>query len=333
MVMFGMWAPFVRWLFAKWYESNSQVENWLLICDQATFKIFNDENNEKFPALNSTRMDTTSSGDEIGQWLTDNPRKSGIILEDNVKFSEGVFSSLNSISAGTLPILTISEFYERFWMKMPVFNLEYSWHIRNRRFSLLHDRVGLRLKRIADFLIAVVGIFVTFPLIVLIAILVYFDSPGGVIFKQRRVGLNGSVFILYKFRSMVENAEKVGAQWSEIGDPRITRLGKFLRVSRLDELPQLWNLIAGNMSLIGPRPERPEFVEQLKKEIPFYDLRHQIPPGLTGWAQVMYSYGSSVKDARIKLEYDLYYIRNHSIRLDLAIILRTFIVVLKGVGR
>ena len=333
MVMFAIWAPFTRWVLSKWYESTFQVENWLLICGQATFEDFVEDNIQKFPSQNNSRINIDSAKDEINQWLTAHPRKSGIILENNARFGEGVFSGLSAVSPGSMPILTVAEYYERYWMKMPVLNLEYGWYIRNRGYNLLHDRVGLRLKRLADFLFAIIGMAIAFPLIIVIAVLVYFDSPGSVIFRQRRVGINGSIFTLYKFRSMVKDAEKVGAQWSEVGDPRVTRLGKFLRASRLDELPQLWNLIVGNMSLIGPRPERPEFVEQLKQEIPFYELRHQVPPGLTGWAQVMYAYGSSVKDARIKLEYDLYYIKNHSIRLDLAIILRTFVVILKGLGR
>ncbi len=333
MLMFAIWAPLTRWLFTKWYKIAYPVDNWLLIGSEHAFVNFHEEDESVFPTLNSTRIEANSSGDEIENWLKENPDRFGIIIENDVQLSEGVFDQLNAIQSSEVPIFTIVEYYERFWMKMPVMSMEYGWYIRNRRFNLLHDRVGLRLKRVADLLFAVVGIAVSLPLIFIISIIIYFDSPGNVIFKQRRVGLNGKNFTLYKFRSMVADAEKGVAQWAAAGDSRVTKFGKVLRASRLDELPQFWNIMLGNMSLIGPRPERPEFVERLKKEIPFYFLRHQVPPGVTGWAQVMYSYGSSVKDARIKLEYDLYYIKNHSIRLDLVIILKTFVVILKGRGR
>jgi exopolysaccharide biosynthesis polyprenyl glycosylphosphotransferase len=333
MFMFAVWAPFSRWVFVKWYKKGFEVKNWLLVGGKGAFEAFNEENELKFPNQKTTRMDAGSSGDEFRQWLTQNTERFGIIIDNDVQLNEEVFDILNSLHAGEIPIFTIAEYYERFWMKLPVLRLQYGWYIRNRRFNLLHDRIGLRLKRVADFVFALVGIVLTLPVIVIISILIYFDSPGNIIFKQRRVGLNGKVFTLYKFRSMVRDAEKGGAQWASAGDSRVTKFGKFIRASRLDELPQFWNILLGDMSLIGPRPERPEFVEQLKKEIPFYNLRHQVPPGVTGWAQVMYSYGSTVKDARIKLEYDLYYIKYHSIGLDLAIIVKTFVVILKGRGR
>ncbi len=333
LAMFAIWAAICRLVFSRWHKSTHAVVNWLLICSDHTFSDFIQDNQEKYPELSAEHIGVDESGEQIKQWLEDNPRKSGIIFDSDTRLAEDISNQLIAMRTDTIPILTISEFYERFWTKLPVLNLGEGWFLRNRGFNLLHDSIGIRLKRVADFLLGVTGIIITLPLIPAIAGLIYLESPGGVIFKQRRVGLNGEVFTLYKFRSMIESAESVGAQWSEVDDPRITRLGKFLRASRLDELPQFWNLILGNMSLIGPRPERPEFVEQLKQEIPYYDLRHLVPPGLTGWAQVMYSYGSTVEDARKKLEYDLYYIKNHSLRLDLAIILRTFIVILKGLGR
>jgi lipopolysaccharide/colanic/teichoic acid biosynthesis glycosyltransferase len=147
------------------------------------------------------------------------------------------------------------------------------------------------------------------------------------------VGLNGKLFTRFKFRSMVDDAEKGGPQWATIDEPRVTKFGRFLRASRIGELPQLVNLILGNMSLIGPRPERPEFVTQLKKEIPYFEIRERVVLGLTGWTQVKSSYGSSIQDSLHKLEYDLLYIKKQSIRLDISIVLRTILVVLKGGGR
>ncbi len=148
-----------------------------------------------------------------------------------------------------------------------------------------------------------------------------------------RTGLNGVTFTLYKFRTMVEDAEKFGARWAEKNDPRITRVGRLLRATRIDELPQLWNVLLGEMSFIGPRPERPDFNSELEAAIPYYDLRHLVKPGITGWAQVLYPYGASVEDAREKLQYDLYYIKNYSVMLDLVILIRTLRVVLVGHGR
>src|SRR5262249_29655017 len=154
------------------------------------------------------------------------------------------------------------------------------------------------------------------PLMLVTAIAIKLDSKGPVFYRQSRTGLNGVTFILYKFRTMVEDAEKSGARWAEENDPRVTRVGRFLRATRIDELPQLWNVLLGQMSFIGPRPERPDFNSELEAAIPYYDLRHLVKPGITGWAQVLYPYGASVEDAREKLQYDLYYIKNYSVMLD-----------------
>lgn len=333
MLLFALWAPFWRWIFTRWLQQNYQISNWLLVGGELTFANFNEENSPIYKKLNTRRIDANSDGQDIGDWFNEFPDKSGVIIESNARLSQGVLNHLKFVSTSSIPILTVAEYYERYWMKLPVLKLENSWYIQNRGMNLLHDRIGIRLKRVTDIVFAVVGLVIASPLILIISLLVYFNSPGGVIFKQHRVGLNGKVFTLYKFRSMIKDAEQIGPQWSREGDDRINNVGKILRATRLDELPQFWNLILGDMSLIGPRPERPEFIEQLAKEIPLYDMRHQVPPGLTGWAQVMYGYGSSVKDSRNKLEYDLYYIKNHSITLDLMIVLKTVIVILRGGGR
>jgi lipopolysaccharide/colanic/teichoic acid biosynthesis glycosyltransferase len=158
----------------------------------------------------------------------------------------------------------------------------------------------------------------------LTALAVRLSSPGPALYHQRRVGHEGKVFTIHKFRSMRTDAEaKSGAVWSKAGDPRVTPVGRFLRRTRLDELPQLWNVIKGDMSFVGPRPERPEFVTELTKEIPFYGQRHAVRPGLTGWAQVRHSYGSNAQDALHKLQYDLFYIKHVSVAFDLFIILET----------
>jgi len=166
----------------------------------------------------------------------------------------------------------------------------------------------------------------------LIFLVVLFIQPGTVIYKQKRVGLNGVEFYLYKIRTMIENAETEGAQWSSPDDPRVTKIGRILRRTRVDEIPQLWNILKGDMSIVGPRPERKEFVNELEQLIPYYDLRLMVKPGLTGWAQVMFPYGSTREDARKKLDYDLYYLKHFTITFDLLIMFKTIRVVLTKSG-
>ncbi|MDP7024316.1 MAG: sugar transferase, partial [Kiritimatiellia bacterium] len=192
-----------------------------------------------------------------------------------------------------------------------------------------------RLKRFLDVGIALTATIVLAPVGLLVAAVIKLAEPGGpVLYRQERVGRFGHVFPILKFRTMRADAEaESGAVWAMDGDPRITPVGRFLRTSRLDELPQLINVLRGEMSLVGPRPERPEFVEQLVAEIPWYDERENVLPGITGWAQIRYPYGSSVEDARRKLEYDLFYMKFMSMSLDLQIILRTLRIMLLGKER
>jgi sugar transferase (PEP-CTERM system associated) len=188
-------------------------------------------------------------------------------------------------------------------------------------------------KRIFDMVFALMGIILSLPFLIVIPILIKLESKGPVLFRQKRVGEGEKYFTLYKFRTMIDEAEKnTGPVWSQAGDSRVTKIGKFLRKTRLDEIPQLFNVVLGEMSFVGPRPERPFFVESLKKQIPYYSERHCIKPGLTGWAQVRYEYGDSIEDAIEKLRYDLYYIKYQSLSLDLLIVLDTIKVILFGKG-
>lgn len=182
----------------------------------------------------------------------------------------------------------------------------------------------VRVQSVYSSLIAAVALLFSAPILLITAILVKLTSPGPVLYRQRRVGLNGRTFFVYKFRSMYHDAEtRTGAVWASRNDPRITPLGRFIRKTRIDELPQLLNVLRGEMTIVGPRPERPEFVRQLNVSVPFYDQRHCVKPGITGWAQVNYRYGDTVDDSRVKLEYDLYYIRNLSPSLDMYIMFQT----------
>jgi sugar transferase (PEP-CTERM system associated) len=196
------------------------------------------------------------------------------------------------------------------------------------------SRIYLGIKRTLDVALSVLLLVCGLPVMALAAIIIKLETPGPAVFRQERVGLLGKRFTVFKFRSMRQDAErKTGPTWAQENDDRITRVGRFLRKSRLDELPQVWNVLRGDMSFIGPRPERPYFVELLKSKIRYYDLRHYVKPGITGWAQVMYPYGASVEDAYRKLQYDLYYAKNISLQLDLLILLKTIRVVASGQGR
>lgn len=230
-----------------------------------------------------------------------------------------------------IEVVDAPSFYEQLTGKLMIENITPSWFIFSNGFR--RTGFGKVIKRSADLALSLVGIVVTLPLLPLIALGIKLTSPGPVLFRQVRVGQGDRPFVLLKFRTMVVDAEKTtGAVWAQKDDPRITKFGKFLRTTRLDEIPQLYNVLKGEMSLIGPRPERPEFVERLKEIIPYYSERHFVKPGVTGWAQVKYAYGASTDDAIEKLRYDLYYIKNMSLLLDVIIVLETFKVMLFGRG-
>lgn len=187
-------------------------------------------------------------------------------------------------------------------------------------------------KRAFDLAVSLLLLVLALPLLVVVAIAIKLDSKGPIFYRQERTGLGGKTYWLWKFRSMRTDAEKDGAVWARANDDRVTRVGRFIRKTRIDEIPQVLNVLMGDMSFVGPRPERPVFIEQLKRQIPFYGLREAVKPGITGWAQIRYPYGASVEDARNKLEFDLYYVKNGSLFLDIAIIFHTVRHVLLGRG-
>jgi sugar transferase (PEP-CTERM system associated) len=215
--------------------------------------------------------------------------------------------------------------------KIEVENLYPSWLIFGDGFRRSASFIAIR--RTISLVISLIGLVLTLPLLPLIVLAIRLDSKGPILYTQTRVGKGGRLFKVIKFRTMREDAEaESGPRWADDKDPRVTRVGKFLRSSRLDEIPQLWCVLKGEMAFVGPRPERPEFIEGLSKEIPYYGVRHMVRPGVTGWAQVKYKYGNTVDDAREKLQYDLFYIKNASIGLDLLIMFQTVKTVLLGRG-
>jgi sugar transferase (PEP-CTERM system associated) len=230
-----------------------------------------------------------------------------------------------------ISVVDLAGFYEREHGQVPVHALKSSWLVYGKGFA--QDPVRTAVKRIVDVVGSLVLLALAAPVMVLAAAAIALESGRPILYHQERVGRGGRTFQCLKFRSMRTDAEKDGvARWASASDPRVTRVGRLLRKSRIDELPQLLNVLRGEMSLVGPRPERPAFVRQLAEAVPYYDVRHSVKPGVTGWAQVRYSYGASVEDATRKLQYDLYYVKNHSLFLDVLILVETVRVVLFGEG-
>ncbi|MBP0445141.1 exopolysaccharide biosynthesis polyprenyl glycosylphosphotransferase [Roseomonas sp. SSH11] len=233
----------------------------------------------------------------------------------------------NSIASQGVPVVDASEFWERRLGRLDIASLPPEW-LKSARIH--HEtRIECALRRVLDLVVGISLLLLTLPLILITAVAIKLETPGPILYRQERVGLNGRRFTLFKLRSMVADAEAGGApRWATKGDSRVTRVGRIIRLCRIDELPQILNVLRGDMALVGPRPERPAFVAQLEQVIPHYAERAMVKPGVTGWAQVNFPYGSSVEDAREKLAYDLYYVKRRSLFLDLLIVVATVRVVL-----
>jgi len=230
-------------------------------------------------------------------------------------------AELTAYTENGVRVTSFTQFIEHNKQYVPVEEIDGKWII-NAQLDRAHPYYN-SFKRLIDILVSIIGLVVMSPILLVLVVMIRLDSQGDALYSQERIGQFGRKFKIYKLRSMTTDAEQDGARWAQVNDERITRIGNFLRKSRLDELPQLWNVLAGEMSLVGPRPEQPKFVTLLEAELPFYGQRHLVKPGITGWAQINYSYGASIEDAQIKLGYELYYIKNLSVALDFHIMLRT----------
>ena len=267
------------------------------------------------------------------KWIAAQCKVKEIVVTDSLATDNELIRSLINCRMQGITVSDIPKFYENDLQRLPVHDLSERWFLESEGFGRLGNRIYNRIKRLSDVLFSFLFLLLSIPADALIAILIKLTSPGSVIFRQERVGRNYGPFSLIKFRTMFVTPGRTKPKLTEANDPRVTGIGKILRKTRLDEIPQLINIIKGNMSLIGPRPESPYFVKQLMEKIPYYSLRFTIKPGLTGWAQVNYGYGASIEDAVEKLQYELYYIKNMSLILDVRIILKTIRIMLFGMGR
>lgn len=274
---------------------------------------------------------------EAGPWLgtsdhifmvIDKLAPTKLIVLDSFYLEPDIAHGLFAARLDGLKVSDMRGLYERLAARVPVDLISDEWLLLEDGFNLNVNNTMRRVKRSFDICLSLCLLALCSPLILAAAVCTKLESSGPALYRQRRVGLNGAEFTLYKIRSMRPDAESNGAVWADRNDSRVTRVGRLIRKTRIDELPQLFNVLKGEMSLIGPRPERPEFVKDLAERIPYYDARHTIKPGITGWAQVCYPYGASLEDARAKLEYDLFYIKHLSYLLEMKILLKTIGVVL-----
>ena len=336
-LLFMTWASLFRYLVTRMNIMNSD-NRWLFIGNQTmATEISKDFPKHKHAGNLICYVDSVEENQEnvnLDSYKNlINQQWNGVIIDSLNALSKDLATDLLQQRLSGMKIFSLTEFYSKQWAKVPIFYIGQQWLIDVDGFSLLEDSVNYKFKRIFDIVLALILGAMTMPLMLIIGIAIKLNSTGPAFYRQIRVGLKGKHYKVYKFRTMYIDAEKEGPKWTSINDPRITPFGNFLRRTRLDELPQIYNVLLGQMSFIGPRPERPEFVKNLEKEIPYYDLRHLVKPGITGWAQVMYDYGSSTQDAREKLQYDLFYIKNQSILLDSIILLKTLKTIMNAKGR
>lgn len=287
------------------------------------------KNHEKIDKTELPEIKITQGLENLRETL-EQEKVSTAIVTPEIYQSPDLIQNLFECIHYKIDFINLSEFYENLTKKIPLTAINQVWFLEN---ISQRDKgfYGL-FKRIFDFIFALGLLIATLPLWMIIAIVIKNESPGPVFVKQIRIGQGGKPFRLTKFRSMIKDAEKDGPKMTQKNDKRVTKFGRFMRRTRLDELPQLWNVVKGEMSFIGPRAERPEFHQDLKDRIPFYQERYLTKPGLSGWAQINHGYTSSIEDNFEKIQYDLYYVKNRSLFFDLSIILKTINIILRGGG-
>ncbi|MBT9171018.1 MAG: UDP-N-acetylgalactosamine-undecaprenyl-phosphate N-acetylgalactosaminephosphotransferase [Actinobacteria bacterium] len=323
-LIFGILALGWRFILAKIYISGGLKNHLLIIGDSPIIdEIINYlKINPQigYNVVNQIKEYSKQKAKENIKQLIAERRINTIIIQPYLKKEPAFTKIIYQLLPSKINVVDLITFYETIFQKVPLEELEESWFIEK---ITVYRNFYNAAKRTIDFCLALFLNIIFLPLIFIIALLIKSTSKGPIIFKQERTGANNKPFILFKFRTMQLDAEKNGPQWANENDSRITSFGKILRRTHLDELPQLFNILKGDISFVGPRPERPEFIIKLKEQIPYYEIRHIIKPGLTGWAQINYRYGASVEDAIEKLQYEIYYLKNRSLILDFLIILKT----------
>ena len=328
-ILFAIIAIFWRRTFNRATASGEALNNILFVGDgseaEEVERVIRENPQLGYTIVMSIKESPISDRPEILEETAHARGVNIVVVPRHLKRESRFASVLYRLFGNGIFIVDIADFYELIMKKIPIAGLEEAWFFENiERTSRFYDPM----KNAGEFILALVLGIVLLPLEILIGIIIKLTSRGPVFIRQKRVGRLGEVFTLYKFRSMVAlapdgQAETQGAQWSAKNDARVTPFGKFIRATHLDELPQLWNIVEGKLSFVGPRPERPEFVAMLKEKIPYYEMRLLVKPGVTGWAQINHRADLTLDDVAQKLQYDIYYLKNRSLILDLAIILKT----------
>jgi len=323
-ITFIIFTTIHRFIFSNFLIRTATKQNWVFIGTKIEFDKFIHDSNKSFRSVyfSFTHL--------YPEQLPKNPEQyDGIILSPNDNFSKmEIFNQVLKFRMNSGEVLSPYEFSERFWLRIPIDLIKKDMFCLAPGFSLKINSISFQRKKIFDFWGSILLIILSLPITTLTALLIKLTDFGPIFYTQTRTGLHGRTFKVFKFRSMIIDAEKGGPQWAKKNDRRITWIGNIIRKTRIDEIPQFLNVLRGEMSIIGPRPERPEMEKNLVSTIPYYSLRHQIKPGITGWAQVLYPYGANINDSTNKLEYELYYIKNFNPLLDISIALKTIKIIL-----
>jgi exopolysaccharide biosynthesis polyprenyl glycosylphosphotransferase len=340
LLLFSGWAFGWRWILEGLQRRRYRGAFWLLLAEKPVAEELHQEQHRYGYSIPLIHYEASQLTDQLEQgqaetWQTEATQENclGVIVESHLLQRSTLRQALLKLRLVGVLVVSVGRFTERYWQEIPPALPSQEWLILSDGFGIFRRDWQRKLKRLGDMLVAAGLLLLTSPVLLLTALAIQLEGPGGIFFSQIRHGEGMRKIRIWKFRSMTPDAEASGAQWAQQEDPRITRVGSVLRKTRIDELPQLWNVLKGDLSLIGPRPERPEFDQELQTVIPYYTLRYSVQPGLSGWAQVMFPYGASVEDAYRKTAYDLFYVKNLSLGLDLLIFLRTLKVILGAKGR
>ncbi len=326
----GVLIFFWRKLFYTTIKSEKIANNALIMANNPLAHELIEEIRNR-PQLGFKAITTNAFPDNLRLFCETNKIDLLVVSSEMKNDSESAKKIFDCLSLG-IDIYSLNGFYEQVTGKVPVKDIEHSWFLENLTEN--SKKFYEVIKRVMDIILAIIGLAISLFIAPIVALIIRMESSGPIIFKQIRTGKNGKTFLALKFRSMINDAEKNGAQWAEKNDPRVTKFGRIMRKTRLDEIPQLINILKGDMSFVGPRPERPEFIEILAQDIPFYKERLLVKPGLTGWAQLNGpAYGGSKEESLEKLKYDLFYIKNRSLFLDLSVILKTVKVIISRKGQ